>query len=186
MTVPQRMSLTSAGASACAQIESAVSAGTPSRAASARQARSASESPCAQFATLIAAPSFIASRTVVAPSSSFRCAITAEASRTDAGSAFGTAPSGLGGFGLNPVFGSRFGAPFGDQLVGQAAARSQAGEHAACALDRRSASLDYELGLGLLGDRGLLLGLGSFELDFQRMCHGQILARALDSRRPSS
>jgi len=42
----QRMSLTSAGVSARVQIESAVSAGTPSRAASTRHARSASESPC--------------------------------------------------------------------------------------------------------------------------------------------
>jgi hypothetical protein len=211
----QRMSLTSASVLARVQIESAVSAGTPSRAASARHARSASESPCvlvlgrslaistqsasvigsritasrrssaswpgsspaiadlestsAQFATLMAAPSSMALRTSIAPFSSFRCAITAEVSSTAAGLLSGSAS----GFGtttpagcfccVRPVISSRFDSAFGDHLVDQAASWGETGEHAACALDRRSASLDYELGRRLLGN-------------FECMCHEPSLA----------
>lgn len=70
-------------------------------------------STSAQFATLIAVPAAIASMTMDEPSSSCMRAINAEASRTDAGSAFGNGgPSGLG-----LLFGPRFDAPLRDQLV---------------------------------------------------------------------
>lgn len=217
----QRMSLASAGVSARVQIESAVSAGTPSRAASTRHARSASESPCvlvlgrslaistqsasvigsrmtasrrssaswsgsspaiadlestsggrgSNHATLMAAPSSIALRTGIAPFSSFRCAISAEVSSTTAGlltgsaSGFGTtAPAGCFCC-VRLVFGSRFNAAFGDRLVDQAASWCETDEHAAGPIDRRSTSLDYELGRGLG--------------DFECVCHARILARAM-------
>jgi len=109
-------------------------------------------------------------------SSSFRCAITAEASRTDAGStgsALGTTLTvGL----VLQVFGASFGSPLRDQLARQAAACSQAGEYAACAVDRRLPSLHHELGRGLLGGRGLL-SRGSFEWGFERVCHAPSIAR---------
>jgi hypothetical protein len=81
-------------------------------------------STSAQLATLIAAPLAIASMTISAPSSSWRTAINAEASRTAAASVSGTA---LGGLAL-ATFGLRFGAPIRDQLVNQAPIRSHVRE----------------------------------------------------------
>jgi hypothetical protein len=85
----------------------------------------------AQFATLIAAPPLIASRTADAPSSSFRWASSADASRTAAGASASTSATAatLGLVGL--LLGAHFCAPVCDQLVGQADARRQVREHAA-------------------------------------------------------
>jgi hypothetical protein len=57
----------------------------------------------------------------------------------------------LAGFFVLSVFGSRFGATVGDQLVDQAAARRHVGEHSPHAFGCRSAPLDFELGLRLGG-----------------------------------
>ena len=163
--------------SASCHLRSAVNAGTPRRSASARHARSASESPCglvngrsratatqsaavigsivkarrdpsarrnsaaaasgslpasasldrtsAQLTTLTAAPSPIASMTTDAPSSAWSTAISAEASRTDAGSPSATAAPATRGL---ATLGLCFGPAVGDQLIDQAAIWRHIGE----------------------------------------------------------
>jgi hypothetical protein len=84
----------------------------------------------AQFTMLTAAPLAIASVTTSTPSSSFRTASNAEASRTDAGaSTLATETPSF--FGSLSRLGLCFGAPVGDQLVGEVPARGQVGEHSA-------------------------------------------------------
>ena len=89
----------------------------------------------------MAAVAVIASTAASEPGSSCRSAISAEASRIDAGSASGTACRGLG-FSL----GSRGGAPLSDQLVGERAGRI-APEQPAHTLDRGAAALDLRVRL---------------------------------------
>ena len=134
------------------------------------------ESTSAQLTTLTAAPALRASTTTGAPSSSCNQAIKAEASRTEAGStgagsALGTAQFGPGGCGLGAGFGPCFPASLGDQLIRVGASRIVT-KHSPHTFGCSPASLRRELGQGLLGGRGLLLGLGR-PGDFDCLCHAR-------------
>lgn len=100
----------------------------------------------AQLTTLTAAPSPIASTTIDAPSSAWRTAIRAEASRTHAGTVSATAaptnrrPAALG---------RCFRPAIGNQLVDQAAIRRNVGEKPPHPL--RCGATPADLGLGELG-----------------------------------
>lgn len=100
----------------------------------------------AQLTTLIAAPSPIASMTTEAPSSPWRTAISAEASRTDAGPLSATAAATGCRF---ATFGRCFGPAISDQLVDQASIWCNVREETPHPLCCGAATFD--LGFGELG-----------------------------------
>lgn len=103
----------------------------------------------AQLMTLTAAPSPIASITTEAPSSAWRTAINAEASRTDAGTLSATAPPANRRL---AILGRCFCSTIRDQLVDQAAIRRNISEQPPHPL--RCSTSPVDLGLGELGRVG--------------------------------
>lgn len=159
VTLLQRMSLTSASRSARPQAWSVLSAGTPSRAASVRHARSASESPCAIVSGRIF-PISMQSASVIGSMRRSMSANSVFSSRS--ATCWGSSP-----------FGSRFPSSLDDQRVGHAATRSEVGEHTPRTFSRRSTPLDHEPSRGL---------------DFEGVylcCHAEILARRVSADQQS-